>query len=248
MTFDYIDGTADIKLTISLNDILAYDGLLTDIFYEEPFVGQYIESSMTLVAMRTFIPEILIEKENELKSQIAFHEVNNKTWKKDLLGKAVPVGTEKEKEAIKSKVDSLYSCYSELTQDGHDAFGIALYGLDTILGAVRENIKFSKGYALDGEFVAADCDDGAFSEYQYVKDSIPRRLRDGEVDLIDIGKKQDVEEEVYRALHERDVVILAKFVPQEHGRILLKYQLGELTNNDYIYWYVWRKVRYIGKR
>ena len=30
MTFDYIDGTADIKLTISINDILAYDGILTD--------------------------------------------------------------------------------------------------------------------------------------------------------------------------------------------------------------------------
>ena len=220
---------------------------LTDIYYEEPFVGQYIESSMTLISMRTFIPEILIEHEDVIGG-IEFHEVNNKTWKKDLLDGKVPSSTELEKSAIAEKINSKYSCYKVLTQDEHDSLGIAEYGIHTLKGSAELKIKYNKGYALVGEFVGADNDEIAYDEFEYIADKLPRRLKESEIKLVTVAKKQDVEDEVYKALHQQDVIILAKFIPTEHGRVLLKYQLGELTNNKFIYWYVWRKVKYTEKR
>lgn len=228
--------------------ILQIKSKLSDIYYEEPFVGQYVESSMTLISMRTFIPEILIENEDKLNRVIEFHEVNNKSWKRDLLDGKVPSSTELEKKAIADKINKLYSCYKELTQDEHDSLGIAMYGIHTLQGSAELKVKYNKGYALSGQFIGADSDTVAYNELEYVLDDIPKRLKDAEIKLVNVGKKQDVEDEVYKALHQKDIIILAKFVPQEHGRMLLKYQLGELTNSDFIYWYVWRKAKYIEKR
>lgn len=230
------------------NVLLLNKDHISDIFYEEPFIGKYVESSMVLISLKTFIPEILIENENEINKVIEFHEISNKSWKKDLLGSKLPVGTEEEKNAIAEKIDRTYKCYVGLTQDEHDSYGIAKYGANILYGKSESKEKYKKGYALEGEFIGAENDDMAIAEYQYIRSSVPKRLRDKIVEKIDIDKKHDVEDEVYRALNGIDTVILAKFIPKEQGRILLKYQLGELTNSSYIYWYVWRKVKYNEKR
>ena len=104
---------------------------ITNIWYEEPFVG-YTNAAEVLMAIRTTIKEI-IYTHPELK-HIVYKEVNNKRWKKIFLeqhnSRLPSGGTPAEKKAIadilsvKLVYDNLYDARCAVTQDEMDASGL----------------------------------------------------------------------------------------------------------------------------
>lgn len=213
------------------------------IVQEEPFISAMKTTSEVLLALRTSIPELLVE-DKQYGSKYIYHEMNNKTWKKKLFAPdKCPNNSEVEKKMAKEKICNLFPIYMELSQDEIDSTGIALISSRLIKSGegLKKKVKISK-FKYNIEFIGAFDIESAIEEISYM--DIPKSVKENGLSIITLPSNGDLDKKIYTEMGEDDMVLLFQFSKKTAGNIILKYRLHDLASRfDNIYGVVWRQNR-----
>jgi hypothetical protein len=239
---------------------------ITNIWYEEPFVG-YTNAAEVLMAIRTTIKEI-IYTHPELK-HIVYKEVNNKRWKKIFLeqhnSRLPSGGTPAEKKAIadilsvKLVYDNLYDARCAVTQDEMDASGLVFAGWY----GERENVKLESkkpihkfGFNIKFELFDASPEEVEQNIMLTLLDSaeeykVPARVLDNGVTISILTGRKLFDNIVYETMEDSDKLLVLIYDASKYTNILFKYgaeqgvanQLNSFGDGQTIAAYVWRKSR-----
>lgn len=266
-----VKGEDYIQYKLSLHDelthiLLACKDKITNIWYEEPFVG-YTNAAEVLMAIRTTIKEI-IYKHPELK-HIVYKEVNNKRWKKIFLeqhnSRLPSGGTPAEKKAIadvlgvKLVYDNLYDTRCCVTQDEMDASGLVYSGWY----GEREGIQLESKKSIHkfGFNIAFELFDATPEEVEQnitlslldvaKENKIPSRVLDNGVTINILAGRKLFDNIVYETMEDNDKLLVFIYKADKYANILFKYDAGreiasQLQNfgaEQTIAAYVWRKSR-----
>lgn len=221
---------------------------ITNIFYEEPYIG-FAESTKALFLLRSSIEELIIENEPEFE-HIKYVEVNNKRWKKELLGDGnCPVGTDLEKAAVRKEIERQLPYMKRVTQDEIDAIGIGFVAITRLKSGSEAELasnKKAKPFKFNIKFIGADDDDEFFTEFfdDMENYKIPSSVLDNGMTIVNIPGSGIFDNYVYRYMGESDKLLILRFSVKHHGNIILENRISNLTsNNKYIYAIIWRKTR-----
>lgn len=235
-----------VRLKREVHKILSRSRLIEKVYYEEPCVDHFTAIA-NIYMLRTFVEEIIVENEPAY-DYIKHYEINNKRWKKLFLAPdKCPVGTDKEKLAVRKKLEGYMPFLSTVTQDEIDAISMG-YVVCTSLkeGMTSEDLesrKKARPFKYDIDFIGADDDDGMLS-LLYDVYSGPKSILENGILLSEITRKNDFDKHVYSQMGNDDKLLIIKFSSKLHGNIILKYNIGSLAaRNDYLYALVWRSTR-----
>lgn len=215
---------------------------IVNIYYEAPTLNRKT-AIPNLMMLRSTVQEILIERD----WNIEYTEINNMSWKKWFLAPdKIPNGTEAQKSAVFVKLTKYMPFLSVITQDECDAICIGTYAVSKFLETgnneeVKEKKKI-KPFKFEIKFIGGD-DDECLSDLLEMYNGPDRLLEEG-VNIVEVKDKCKLEDEVYRAIGEEDIVAIIKMNAKGHGNVVLKYRLGNLASDfKYIYALVWRTAR-----
>lgn len=246
--------------------LLACKDKITNIWYEEPFVG-YTNAAEVLMAIRTTVKEIIYQHP-ELK-HIVYKEVNNKRWKKIFLeqhNSRLPAGgSQAEKKAIadvlgvKLVYDNLYDTRCAVTQDEMDASGVVYAGWY----GEREGVKLESkkpvykfGFNIAFELFDATPEEVeqniTLSLLDVAKEyKIPSKVLDNGVTITILTGRKLFDNIVYETMEDNDKLLVFIYQANKYANILFKYgagqaiasQLEDFGDDQTIAAYVWRKSR-----
>lgn len=221
---------------------------ITNIFYEEPYIG-FAESTKALFMLRSSIEELIIENEPEF-NDIRYIEVNNKRWKKELLGEGnCPIGTDLEKAAVKAEIVRQLPFMSRVTQDEIDATGIGFVAITRLKAETETELasnKKAKPFKFNIKFIGADDDDEFYTEFfdQLEDYKIPRSVLDNGMTISKIPGSGIFDNYVFKYMGDSDKLLVLCFSVKHHANIIFEHRISNLTaNNKYIYAVIWRKTR-----
>ena len=245
------DGESQVRYKVEYKKLLTRllrENEIHSIFYEEPFI-QYAEAAKALFLIRSSVEELVIENEPEF-NHIEYVEVNNKRWKKLLLGEGkCPTGRELEKAAVKAEVTRQLPFMSRVTQDEIDATGLGFVAVTQLKKGEEKELaskKKPKPFKYNIEFIGADNDDEFYTEFFDVLHElkIPAAVQDNGSSIVSIPGTGIFENHLYKAMGDEDKILVIKFKSKHHSNVVLEYRIVDLTvNNEYIYAIVWRKSR-----
>lgn len=221
---------------------------ILNIFYEEPYIG-FAESTKALFLLRSSIEELIVENEPEF-DYIRYIEVNNKRWKKALLGEGnCPVGTELEKAAVKAEIVRQLPFMDKVTQDEIDATGIGFVAITRLQSGTEVDLaskKKAKPFKFNIEFIGADDEDEFYTQFfdQLTDYKIPTSVLDNGMTMTKIPGSGIFDNYVYKYMGDSDKLLVLCFSVKHHANIILEHRISNLTaNNKYIYAVIWRKTR-----
>lgn len=221
---------------------------ITNIFYEEPYIG-FAESTKALFLLRSSIEELIIENEPEF-DYIKYIEVNNKRWKKSLLGEGnCPVGTDLEKAAVKAEIVRQLPFMDRVTQDEIDATGIGFVAITRLKSGTEVDLasnKKAKPFKFNIKFIGADDDDEFYTEFfdQLEDYKIPTSVLDNGMTMTKIPGSGIFDNYAFKYMGDSDKLLVLCFSVKHHANIILEHRISNLTaNNKYIYAIIWRKTR-----
>ena len=234
-----------VRLKRAVNQILQNNTLIDTVYYEEPFIG-YASAAPNLLMLRTFIEEIVVENEPIL-NYLHFGEINNKHWKKLFLAPdKCPTGTEAEKQAVRTKLESYMPFLSTVTQDEIDAIAMGFTSAVHIKNGTEadlESKKKPKKFQYNIRFIATDDDDMMLMEFPDVYDG-PQYLLENGISLTQCKGTENFDTHIYKNMGNDDKVLIIKFDSNKHCNLILQYKIGHLAATyPYIYAIVWRKSR-----
>lgn len=233
-----------VRLKKAVKNLLILNKSITTVFYEEPFIG-YAEAAATLMMLRTFIDEIIVEEEPAL-DYIKHSEINNLRWKKEFLAPTkVPSGTENQKKAVRAKLVSSMPYLEELSQDEVDALCMGFVAVKNLQNGTEDELASKKvrPFQYDVQFIGADSDEAVLYDILDTY-SGPKSILENGITLTSIKGSTNFDKHIYKTMGSEDKVLIVKFSSDHHCNLVLKYKLGDLaTSYDYIYAIVWRKTR-----
>lgn len=235
-----------LRLKKFVTDVLRRFPCITQVLYEEPCLDNPTAIPNTMM-LRTFVEELIIENEPEF-DKLYHVEINNKRWKKLFLyPEPCPVGTEREKEAVKNKILRAFPYFKDISQDEMDAIGMGVAYVSFIRsGNDRDAIKSRKAikpFEYVARFVGGDDDEDLMIQFPEVYDG-PQKILSNGVNFSTIKKTTKFDRYIYETMGEEDKVLVVKYKSKDHGDVTLKNNIGELALNfEYIYAIVWRKSR-----
>jgi hypothetical protein len=245
------DGESAVEYKLAyknwMKELLKRELLIENIWYEEHFVG-YVEAAKVLFMLRSTIEEILIEE----KLKIVYKEISNKKWKRYLFemcnyGKC-PTGTELEKKAIKECLVAQMPCLNEkgVTQDELDSLGVGMVALVYGNKTELESKKKPKKFNYEARFYGGDEEDDSdfFMIFGDGTGIVPKKIAGQGCLFHELNGREKFDNAVYRELCDEDLPLILRFNSNKYGDIVLRENLGELTEEyKYIYAVVWRKTR-----
>lgn len=236
-----------VRLKNAIGKILWENKLINSVYYEEPFVG-YAEAAKNLLMLRTFIEELIVEREPDF-NYLKHYEINNMKWKKLFLAPdKCPQGTELQKAAVRAKLETYMPYMKVVSQDEIDATCMGFIAAVKLKDGTDEELESKKRvypFQYDIQFIGANEDDGMLTEFWDCYKGPQKILQNG-IFLTEIGGTQNFDKFVYNAMRNEDKVLIIKFDSNKHGNLILKYRLGQMSvTYDYIYAVVWRKTRKI---
>ena len=235
-----------IRLKRTVEEILRRNRYISQIIYEEPVVAN-IASVKNLFMLRTFAEEIIIENEPEFDT-IKHIEISNMRWKRIVLQPdKVPVGTGKQKEAIRSKLVTMLPFLDGVTQDEIDCIGIGWAvcayiskGIDT---TELESKKKVRPFRYELLFIGATEDESAFMEFSDAYKGPVSILENG-IQFKELNGRENFEKQIYETIGNEDKLAILKYESRHFGNIALQHRIGSLVAQyPYIYAVVWRKTR-----
>lgn len=237
-----------VKFKRKIYQILSNNPKITQVYYEEPFLG-YAEAAKVLMMLRTSVEELIAEHDPDL-NYLSLTEVSNKKWKKIYLApEKCPTGTEAEKKAVRDKMVKELPLMETVTQDEIDAAAmgfVALWKTESHRQSELSSSKKVRPFQYKVEFIGANDDSGLFEELGYIFSE--NKLSEEFIDTLDIYEldgKGNFDNYVYNAIGNEDKIVILKFRSKHYGNIILKYRIGNLaTEYDYIYAVCWRKNRH----
>lgn len=236
-----------VRLKRVIKEILHNNRAIQQTYYEEPVVAN-ITAVKGLFTLRTFIEELIVEEEPDL-DYIKHYEVSNMRWKKEILAPdKVPQGTEKQKKAVRDKLVSALPFLESSTQDELDAIGLGFAAAKYLSmnkgGEELQSKKKTRPFKYNVQFMAADDDDSMLEDFMDVYKGPEKLLQNG-ISLTEIKSKTNFDKHIYETMGpDDDKVLIIKFPSRQHGDLILKYRIGELSASfDYIYAIVWRATR-----
>lgn len=235
-----------IRLKRAVADILRRNRFIKQVYYEEPVVAN-ITAIPNLFMLRTFIEEMIIENEPEF-DYIKHYEVPNMRWKKELLAPdKVPVGSEKQKKAVKDKILQSLPFLSKVTQDELDAIGLGYvvckYNMDGKNVEDLQSKKNRRPFKFNSIFIGANKDDDMLMEFSDLYNGPESILQNG-VCLLEIDGRQSFTKAIYEEMGDDDKLLIIKFSTKHHGNVILEHKIGNLSAQyDYIYAFIWRVTR-----
>lgn len=236
-----------IRLKRQVADILRRNKYITQIYYEEPIIHN-ASAVASLFMLRTFIEEMIIENEPEF-DYIKHYEISNMRWKKEFLAPdKVPQGTEKQKKAVRDKLEASLPFLNKVTQDEIDAicmgYVACTYLKDNKDVKELESKKKARPFKYNSIFIGADDDDNMLTEFMDVYNG-PKKLLDKPISFTEIDGKTDFDKHIYNTMgQDEDRILIVKFSSKHHGNIILEHKIGNLAAQyDYIYAIVWRVTR-----
>jgi hypothetical protein len=236
-----------IRLKRAVADLLRRNKQINQIFYEEPIV-ENISAVSNLFMLRAFVEEMIIENEPEF-NHIKNYEVSNMRWKKEFLAPdKVPVGTDRQKEAVRNKILKYLPFLDRVSQDEIDATAIgwvaSLFSREGARVAEElESKKKARAFQYNVEFIGADDDDAMLNEFMDTYRG-PKKLMEVGVGFSSINKRENFDRHIYESMGDSDKLLIVKMESSGHGNIVLQHKIGNLAAQyDYIYSVVWRKTR-----
>lgn len=235
-----------VRLKRAVMDILVRNSAIGEIYYEEPVIAN-ISSVPNLFMLRTFIEEMIVENEPAF-DYIKHFEVSNMRWKKEFLApEKVPQGTEKQKEAVRRKLENALPFLSVVSQDEIDAICMGCAAIASIKtqgsGEDLQSKKKAKPFKYRVEFIGADSDDGMLVDFWDMYNG-PEGILENGIYLSEINAKTNFDRAIYERMGSDDKLLVIKFSSKHHGNIVLKHKIGHLAAQyQYIYAVVWRENR-----
>lgn len=236
-----------VRLKRTVYDILVRNKFIKQVYYEEPVVAN-IASVANLFMLRTFIEELIIENEPEL-DYIKHYEISNMRWKKEFLAPdKVPQGTEKQKAAVREKMEKYLPFLSAVTQDEIDAicmgFVVSQYtSKNQDAGEELQSKKKHRPFQYNIEFIGANEDDGMLDSFCGAYTG-PKKLIENGIKFTEIVGKTNFNKHIYEQMGDDDKIIVVKFPSKTHGDLILEHRVGYLSAQyEYMYAIVWRKTR-----
>lgn len=237
-----------VRLKRTIKDILFRNRFINQTYYEEPMVAN-ITAVKALFTLRTFVEELIVEEEPAL-DYLQHYEVNNMRWKKELLAPAtVPQGTQKQKQAVRNKLEEALPFLKEVSQDEIDAIGLGFVAARFLKnnqdgGKELQSKKKARPFKYNIQFIGADEDESAFIEFHDIYKG-PHYLLENGISFTEIKSKTDFDKHVYDTMGaDEDKILIIKFPSKTHGDLILKHRIGDLSvNYEFIYAIVWRVTR-----
>lgn len=224
-----------------LEQLFAINPAITEVYYEEPFIG-YAGAAKNLLMLRTSIDELKIENEPTF-DYISYTEYNNLSWKSILLGKC-PAGTEAQKQAVKEHFITHYPILRNISQDEYDALGLATAIYMTYRDpSLAPQKKKATPFKYEVSFHGARDNDDFFDFFNDVYKG-PRKLLENGIKLVTLPANCNFDNTVYKSMGENDLILVLSFPSSSHGDIILQHKLGQLSKNyPVIYAIAYRKSR-----
>lgn len=234
-----------VQLKRALRDILLRNKYICQIYYEEPTIANK-SAIANLFMLKTFVEEIIVE-DRENFNHIKHYQVNNMRWKKEFLRPdKVPQGTEKQKEAVRKKIEAYLPFLLAVTEDEIDAVALGFVAARFSILDSADDLKTKKKprpFKYNVVFVGSDSDDTLNNELLDVYNG-PMELLEKGIDISEIDSKTDFDKHIYNKMGHDDKVLIVKFSSKHHGNIALEHRIGNLVAQfDYIYAVIWRKTR-----
>lgn len=234
-----------VRLKREIHDILIRNPLIRKVYYEEPFIG-YATAAPNLFMLRTFIEELVVENEPQF-NYLAYSEINNKKWKRLFLAPdKCPTGTEAEKAAVRTKLETYLPFMADGSQDEIDAICMGLVACTALADGTNSDLASKKkphAFQYNITFIGADSDDEMCSCFGDIYNG-PKILLENGVSISDIKSTSDFDKHVYTQMGTDDKILVIKFPSSKHADLTLKYRQGNLAASfDYLYAIVWRKGR-----
>lgn len=235
-----------IQLKRTVEEIIRRNRYISQVIYEEPVVSN-IASVKNLFMLRTFVEEIIIENEPEFDT-IKHIEIPNMRWKRIVLQPdKIPQGTEKQKEAVRVKIESMIPFIKGVTQDEIDCIGIGWAvcayiskGIDT---SELESKKKVRPFRYELLFIGATEDESAFMEFSDVYKG-PASILENGIQMVELNGRENFEKKIYETIGNEDKLAILKYESRHFGNIALQHRIGNLVAQyPYIYAVVWRKTR-----
>jgi hypothetical protein len=236
-----------IRLKRQVQDILRRNKYIYQIYYEEPVIAN-ASAVANLFMLRTFIEEMIIENEPEF-DYIKHYEVSNMRWKKEFLAPdKVPQGTERQKKAVRDKIEVSLPFLNKVTQDEIDAICMGYVAVkylkdDNGGGDALQSKKKPRAFQYNATFIGANCDDDMLTELWDIYKG-PQKILENGMYFAEIDGKTNFDKYIYEKMGEDDKLLIIKFSSKHHGNIVLQYKIGNLAAQyDYVYALIWRKSR-----
>ncbi|MBO5388638.1 MAG: hypothetical protein J6A59_10940 [Lachnospiraceae bacterium] len=236
-----------IRLKRAVMDILRRNKYIQQIYYEEPVIHN-ITAVANLFMLRTFIEEMIIENEPEF-DYLKHYEVSNMRWKKEFLAPdKIPSGSENQKKAVRSKLETYLPFLNRVTQDEIDAIGLGFtackYLMNNQSGDDLQSKKKVRPFKYNITFIGAEQDDDMLTElYDIYKG--PTKLLENGISFTEIDGKTNFDKHVYNTMgSDDDKLLIIKFSSKHHGNLVLQHRIGSLAAQySYLYALVWRVTR-----
>jgi hypothetical protein len=237
-----------IRLKRAVKEILENNKMIYQVYYEEPVVAN-ISAVKNLFMLRAFIEEMIIENEPTF-DYLKYYEVSNMRWKKEFLAPdKVPQGTEKQKEAVRKKLESYLPFLNTVSQDEIDAICLGFVATQLLkknidAGEELQSKKKARTFKYETRFIGADGDDAALEELADIYDGPKVLLEDKAIGFSELGNRESFEKHILNAMGDDDKLLIIKFSSKYHGEVILKHRIGMLSEQfDFIYAIVWRTTR-----
>lgn len=235
-----------VRLKRVVKDILLRNKAIAEVYYEEPIIAN-ISSVSNLFMLRTFIEELIVENEPTF-DYIKHFEISNMRWKKEfLMPEKVPQGTEKQKAAVREKLEKALPFLNIVSQDEIDAICMGSVVIKAVQagssGEELQSKKKAKPFKFKVEFFGANSDEELLEDFWEMY-SGPQSILENGVYLSELGSKSNFDKTIYERMGSDDKLLVLKFSSNYHGNVVLKYKIGGLAEQyKYIYAVVWRENR-----
>ena len=169
-------------------------------------------------------------------------------WKKEfLMPEKVPQGTEKQKAAVREKLERALPFLSVVSQDEIDAICMGSVVIKAVQagssGEELQSKKKAKPFKFKVEFFGANSDEELIEDFWEMY-SGPQSILENGVYLSELGSKSNFDKTIYERMGSDDKLLVLKFSSNYHGNVVLKYKIGGLAEQyKYIYAVVWRENR-----
>ena len=234
-----------VRLKRAIRDILLRNKYICQIYYEEPTIANK-SAIANLFMLKTFVEEIIVE-DPENFNHIKHYQVNNMRWKKEFLRPdKVPQGTEKQKAAVRQKMETYLPFLIAVTEDEIDAAALGFVAARFSIMDSADDLKTKKKprqFKYNAMFVGSDSDEALENELLDVYNG-PMELLENGIDISEIDSKTDFNKHIYDKMGHDDKVLIIKFSSKHHGNIILEHRIGNLAAQfEFIYAVIWRKTR-----
>lgn len=234
-----------VRMKQAVYKLLISNPLIQKVFYEEPFVG-YSTAAPNLFMLRTFVEELTVEYEEQLR-HITITEIGNQKWKRLFLAPDKIHGdTETQKKLVRDKLLKYMPFLEPITQDEVDAIAMGFSAAVKMREGLEDELSSKKkvhpfGYNI--QFIGSDDDDVMVQEL-YDCYTGPKSLLSNGIAMVNLTNKGNFDKQIYEAMGPEDKIVIGKFKSSCYGNIVLEHKIGYLTQQfTHIYAIIWRKSR-----